>query len=409
MKISGPYLSTRQNGETSLSAKIESEHLGNQELWFSTIKKYAMLLCKDRLDAFLVGLIYPAMYYGEDIHLDGCVSKQLLLNMNHYTIPLLLSFSPACNPVKITAREVSSQNLSTNGIGTGFSAGVDSFCTIYDWFVQEEDPEYKINHLLFLNVGSHGPGKNAIKLEATRKKFLVRYENLKVFADEIGLDFIPLDSNLHQFHPWGHQKTHTLTSVSGILVFQSLFSRYYYASSGINYDLFFEYAKDYRDVDTGAYSDPILLPLLSTESTQLLSDGIQFVRPEKLQRILEYEPVQRYLNVCVNEKTQWENCSVCPKCCRTLMVLESLGKLDLFRDLFDIEKYKKKARRRYMSLQLAKMKRDPFAHDNVTLAKQNGLRFPNIFHQYYFRTIDILRRLAKKILPASLRRRIRSR
>ena len=83
----------KDNSEVKLSVSVESEQLGLKELWFSTTEKYAHGLCGNRLDGFLIGMIFPAMQYGEDIHLEGCVSKKLLFNLNNYVIPLLMVFS----------------------------------------------------------------------------------------------------------------------------------------------------------------------------------------------------------------------------------------------------------------------------------------------------------------------------
>lgn len=214
-----------------LSVSIDSYGIGKQSLWFSTKNKYAKGVCKTRFDAFLVGMLFPAMKYGEDILVEGCVSGKLIFNINNYVIPLISSFSPSCKRIQVTAEQISEERFEGEGIGTGFSGGIDSFCTIYDHYVCENNPDYKINSLLFLNVGSHGFLDEA----KVQKKFRARYQYLKQFPEEIGLDFIPVDSNLYLFHPWGHQKTHTLTSVSGILFMQKLFSRYYYASAGLNY------------------------------------------------------------------------------------------------------------------------------------------------------------------------------
>lgn len=390
---------TRENHQIKLSVAIESRQLGLKELWFSTPEKYEAGLCHTRLDGFLVGMLFPAMQYGEDIHLEGCVSRKLLFNLNNYVIPLLLTFSPSSQRIKITADETSAERFDCRGVGTGFSGGIDSFCTIYDRYELETDPDYKINSFLFLNVGSHGPADN----ETTKIKFANRYKYLKAFPDEIGLDFIPLDSNLHLFHPWGHQKTHTLTSAAGVLLMQQWFARYFYASSGLNYEDTANYGNKYKEIDIGAYCDPIILPLLSTESVELVLEGIQYTRTQKFLNIIDYEPVRRYLNVCVGRGDSYENCSVCHKCCRTLMTLDSLGKLDEFSHLFDIEKYRKKAERKYVCQQVLTQESDPFAEGNIELAKQRGKALPGPLVCYTVFASDIVRsflvKLAKRILP----------
>ena len=327
----------KDNSEVKLSVSVESEQLGLKELWFSTTEKYAHGLCGNRLDGFLIGMIFPAMQYGEDIHLEGCVSKKLLFNLNNYVIPLLMVFSPSAKRIKVTTDETSTVRLNCRGVGTGFSGGVDSFCTIYDRYELEKDPDYKINSFLFLNVGSHGIGNTEEERIFARTKFHNRYEYLSAFPNEIGLDFIPLDSNLHSFHPWGHQLTHTLTAVSGVFIMQNLFSKYYFASTGFSYLELLKYYEAYLNRDVAIF-DPTLLPLLSTESLELIADGTQYSRIEKMLHIVDYEPVHRYLNVCVGVQETHENCSVCSKCSRTLMTLNSIGRLDEFAHLFNINK-----------------------------------------------------------------------
>lgn len=368
---------------TKLSILVESKQLGRKELWFSIPEKYHDCLCKTRVDGFLVGMLFPAMCYGEDIHLEECVSEKLLFNLNHYVVPLLKTFSPFCKTIKITAGKTISERFECHGVGTGFSGGVDSFCTLYDRYELETDSGYKINKLLFLNVGSHGPGQTEEELTNTQTKFNRRYEYLKTFPDELGLDFIPLDSNLHLFHPWGHQLTCSLTLAAGALMLQNIFRRYYCASLGWSYQELLKYHKFDLNKDIAVF-DPILLPLLSTESLELIPEGTHYTRIEKLLRIINYEPVRRYLNVCVHDHESHKNCSVCTKCCRTLMTLNSIGKLNDFVHLFDVDKYKTKAERQFVIQQILLAPKDPFARGNVELAKENGIKLPSRFASYAY-------------------------
>ncbi|MHC4551381.1 MAG: hypothetical protein ACYSUT_01250 [Planctomycetota bacterium] len=386
------------NGHTKLSVIVESERLGRRELWFSTPAQYSSDLCKTRLDGFLVGLLYPAMQYGEDIHLNGCVSSRLLFNVNNYVIPMLLSFAPSCKPIKVTASQASTEIFSCREVGTGFSGGVDSFNIIYNRHELEPDPNYKINAFVFLNVGSHGSGMTESECEFAQEKFGIRYNHLKAFPDELGLDFIPLNSNLHSFHPWGHLKTCTLTAISGILMLQGRFRRYYYATSGISYENHFQYSQYSRDDNIADYCDPMIIPLLSTESLDIILDGMPYSRTEKTAQIVNYEPVRRFLNVCISCIDTWKNCSTCRKCCRTLMTLESLGKLDDFRDLFDIEKYKKQAKLDYICLQFHLIGKDYYADDNINLARRNHIKLPSRLARFLYRARKGSLRRIKKLL-----------
>ncbi len=129
-------ISTRTEGnDVYLSVKVDSTKLGARELWFSIPRKYSDYLCTTQYDGFLVGLLYPAMQYGEDITIEGMVSKKLLFNINNYVIPLLMSFSDSAKKIAVKASQVSSSNQSNSGVGTGFSGGVDSFSTVYNRYI----------------------------------------------------------------------------------------------------------------------------------------------------------------------------------------------------------------------------------------------------------------------------------
>jgi hypothetical protein len=369
--------------EAEISVQIDSVKLGQDRLWFSTPKKFESYLCKTRMDGFLVGLLFPAMQYGENIHVSGCVSEKLLFNLNNYVIPLLLAFSPSCKRTNITADETSSERFYCKGVGTGFSAGVDSFCTIYDRFELENSPDYKINSFLFLNVGSHGSAKSEEKQASAHSLFRKRYDYLKQFSSELGLDFIPLNSNLHYFHPW-EGRTQTLATIAGILILQGLYHRYYYGSAGLSYSEQLIFGDKFREISESACCDPMLVPLLSTESLDFVLDGMQYSRTEKILHIMDYSPVKKYLNVCVEREDTYENCSVCTKCSRTLMTLTSAGVVDQFAHLFDIKKYKKMAERNHTCEQVLKKNKNVLARQNIELATQNKVKLPSWPASYIF-------------------------
>ncbi|MFT7774323.1 hypothetical protein [Roseateles sp.] len=365
------------DGRVIASATVDSTHYGEQELWFSVRKEFVSYVCVDRLDAFLVAMLYPAMLYGEDIVVEGCVSQRLLFNLNNYAIPLLQGFSDSLKKIKISAVSESKEIYGGAGVGTGFSAGVDSFCTIYDRYVLEGRPAHKVSSLTFFNVGSNGDWLQHGSTEFTRAKFQTRYAALSKFAEEVGLDFLDVDTNLHFFHHWWHSYSHSLKAAAVVLLLQKHYSKYYYSSAGMNYSGMLERSAFYKNKDIGAYCDPLLLPLLSTESVELVSDGTAYTRSEKVLHVLNYEPVTRYLNVCVDHVEAWENCSVCDKCLRTLLTLDVSGNLESFDKIFRLDLYREK-RTEYIERQIERMESDPFAADNIKLAQMHGIKLPSI-------------------------------
>lgn len=72
------------NSQSRIICKLEAEFTDVKEFWFSVDDEYSGYLTADVYDAFLVALLYPAMFYGEDIEIDGKVSKKLYHNLSTY-------------------------------------------------------------------------------------------------------------------------------------------------------------------------------------------------------------------------------------------------------------------------------------------------------------------------------------
>lgn len=212
-------------------------------------------------------------------------------------------------------------------VGTGFSGGIDSFSVVCDHVTQSANSSYQLTHFLFNNVGSHGAGGDG------RRLFHQRYEKLKGFPNEIGLPFIPVDSNLADLLPLDFQMTHTTRNMSVVLLLQKLLGKYLYAST-------FKYKDCYvaKTYDM-AYADPAAVHLLSTETLEAISTGCQYSRVDKSRVVSSFEPSHRFLNICVNADAEGKNCSVCWKCCRTLLTFELLGVLEKYGDVFDLDAY----------------------------------------------------------------------
>lgn len=355
---------------TKLEADVQSEHFGKTTIWAEIDNQYAHALTSENYNGFLVALLCPAMYLGEDIHVKGVVSEKLLFNITHYVIPFIQVYMPTAKKINVLADSTQcALSQHEHHVGTGYSAGVDSLCTIYDHLEVEKTPAYKLDTLVFLNTGSHGE----FSKPATEPKFRARFAYLQQTAP---LPFIALNTNIHKFHEIfsdSHQKTVSFTNTAGVLILEKYFAKYYIASS-LSYKEAILYGKDNLNVCT-EFSDPLLLPLLSTENLTFIPDGEQYTRTQKTARIADYELAHKALNVCVSVRPIAKNCSCCPKCLRTLMTLESLGKLKDFSNVFDLKTYRRE-RFVYRCKQRVLYGRDPFAKDNVDLARERGQSIP---------------------------------
>lgn len=358
MKIYKPTITIEDN-KVIIKAAFESK-TQNDTLWFSFDKKYEKYLVTENADAFLVGLLLLAMKNDEDIEVKAPISARLYYQLNHYLINAINLSGKHLQKINIKAEELNDKSLSFNEAtaGAALSCGVDSFATIIDHL--NEIDIFKIGYFTFHNAGSHSEFGEEWGLEI----FKNRLNLIKSYADEIKKEVIIINTNLNEILHMSHKETYVIRDSACILNLQKLF-RYYYYPSSLRFDLF---KLDYHDM--GNY-EILVLNMLSTESTTFYSATSQYTRPEKTENITKYIPTYKYLNVCTNHHITRtiENCSACQKCLRTELTLDLLGKLDLYKDVFDLEKYQK-LKESYIKTVIAEKDTDMYYKELYNLMKQ---------------------------------------
>ena len=394
----------------TLSAKVSFQGR-EEECFYSVPRQYSGMADTESSNCFLAGMIYPAMRYGEDIEIKGVVSARLLYNLNEYLVPLMTICDPRLKRIRISASAVDDCGCrEAKAVGTGFSGGIDSFATICEHFVRPEPEGFRLTHLFFFNVGAHGIPKKPGDMEAIERQFRARYEKFKGYPDEAGLPFVPVDSNVHKFHPWGHLEVATFATVSAVMFLQRGIRRYFLASSGHTYRQLWKFLGDGGRPDAIERLNMMLLPWLSTESLDLVDDGNLYDRSQKTVLVANYPPAAKYLNVCYGHDTLDTNCSVCSKCARTLLTLDILGKLDEFAVVFDIPRYRCQVRRRLIAETIVQEKKNLFSKHQMDLARERGVnlrrevnaldlfraRLLNGRIHSFIRGNPLLKRLAKK-------------
>jgi hypothetical protein len=267
----------------------------------------------------------------------------------------------------IPERLVNSSEIGNEGaIVTGFSAGVDSFCTIYENSKGDVPDNFAITHLLFNNVGSHGEWNQ----EEAERLFEARYDLIKDFSQESGLDIIRINSNLSEILQMDFQQTHTPRNISAVLMLQKLFGKYYYASAYSYEDI------SIKSSNSMGQSDPCTVHLLSTELTECIASGSQHTRTEKTKRVAKVQSSRNWLNVCVRPTNEGKNCSTCWKCNRTLMTLEIIGEIDNYSRVFDLQKWRWSRKWYIPEVILMKNNKDPLTEEIRNLVREEGYSFP---------------------------------
>lgn len=312
------------------------------------------------LDGPLLALLLPAMAAGRDIEVQGEVSARLLYHLVGPYQRLLQAVIPTLHRIRIHAGRADRVPSRATGVATGVSGGIDSFSVLADHHYGDPPPGFRLTHLLYHNVGSHG--------RAGGDLFRRRAARMAPLAERLGLPLLVVDSNLDAFYGpgLGFMQTHTPRNASVPLLLQEGIGRYYYAAS-----------YHWRDSVVGpspgmARSDPVALPMLSTERLECHAVGGEWTRVEKTIRVADLAESWRFLDVCTSADADG-NCSVCAKCLRTLLTLDLASLLDRFADAFDLAAY-----RRHRSRHIARTLASDYPLDReiASFARERGIVLP---------------------------------
>lgn len=365
--------------QTDLDIDGQKKHI-----WFEVDVKYKDYLCYERSDAFVVALLNYAMREGHDITCKAPIGEELYYQITTYLIDAVYKGSKVLHNTKIIADVDSSKLQSANAVGTGISAGIDSFHTIAE-HSNSRFKNHNITHLAFNNVGSHGEGEKAKKL------YKGRLDAAKRFSEKYNYELVVSNSNLHEQIQQNHLLTHTYSSCFPIYCLQKLYSIYYYSSS----DPFMAFSlKDNEKYGSGAY-ELLILSMYSTSSLKILSEGGTLSRLEKTRKVANYKPSYKYLNVCT---LAVENCSKCEKCTRTLLALDAVNKLDKYKEVFDIEYYKNN-KQEYFKTLVTQTAIKNIEYDGVYPLLKKQIKFPAKIKGL----VKLLRPFALSLIPSGMK------
>ena len=318
--------------------KPYKKHTGNQvrvcasitisgkqdEAWFSVEEEYGPYLTDDRLDAFVVGFLTTAMGLGEDICCEAPVTKRLYYQLTTYLIPTMAAAMEIYHPIELRAPLTEESLPCEKAVATGWTGGVDSMYTLMT-HMQAEEPTRRLTHLLIANVGT---------LESEHNTQLLQHMAQKAregIAAETGLKVVSVDSNLQLLQSENYLAVAAFRLPAAVLALQKLFG-VFLNSAG------YEFSKFSFAQENSAYYELLPLCCFETDCTVFYSTGGQTPRIKKLEELAEFPYARRYLHPCIYPPTG-NNCGKCGKCVRTIGALYAIGKLELFREVFDIEEF----------------------------------------------------------------------
>lgn len=345
------------------------------KLFIECEDKWKKYLLTERADAFVILLLPIAMREKHDIASYLPITKALKQHLEESFIPKLVAGDKTIYHTRILC-ETDDKPLGGTAVGTANSLGVDSFYTIYK-YANCEDEKYKITHFYMGNVSRDLWGVHAKNFFTYLDKIKRLYDRYKLVADELGKELIMTRCNFYQFVCLRHLNIHvtvnSFITMAEILCFKKLWQTYLYSSG---YALDDQTTKGFRHLDCAHY-DIILSKVLTVPDFRMVSAGAEASRFEKTVAISDYEVAQKYLRPCFNiyqlkkNRMLMKNCGkpICNKCLRLLVSADVSDNLEKFKNVVDIEKYKRH-RKRYFKVIVWRKKKDHFCAELYPLCKE---------------------------------------
>ena len=342
------------------------EYDGNKKnMYFEVNERYIKYLNEDNVNSFLIALLPFIVKHNYDVEIKTNISSKIYYQLTTYLLPLLCKeFNK--KEIKIDC-SLSNKKYNGTGVGASISCGVDSFYTLLK-HRNCEDKNNNITHLCFFNAGSNGEYGG----DEAKKLYNIRVSHIKEFCKKYNYPLINIDSNLNEIIMMNHQCRNTFTTLACVFVLEKLFSTYYFASCfGFN-------GSHIDDYDT-TYYDILNVHCLSNENISFYCSGMETTRIEKLKFISNEKITYDWLNVCVGGKS-WNNCGMCNKCIRTLTELESIGKLNLYSNIFDLNLFYKNRAKIYSKILIENKDKvnHEFYQEIIDECKKNNVKIPLI-------------------------------
>lgn len=252
---------------------------------------------------WLAPSVLVAMRHAANLEISGVVDEVALAGVKSAQTVMHGWYPDQMREVVVTPESVVDPELiDGRGVGCFFSGGVDSFYST----VKHLD---EITHLIFIHGFDIGLNNEDLA-ERTRIA-------LRAAAADLGKPLIEVRTNLRQVHTgfgldWEDHSHGSLLAHVAQLLGQHLSKIYLPASFPVN--AMVPYA-----------THPDLDPHWSSATVELVHDGVEASRPQKIAAFADNDAAMKNLRVCWYNRDNEYNCGKCEKCIRTMINIRIAG------------------------------------------------------------------------------------
>lgn len=308
-----------RNGACRFEAEVSSQAT-RQERFVPGIEVHYPVAAFPTLgDVWLLALLVPSMYAGEDLRVEAPVSRRILRAARELTRMFGRWHPKILRPVEIEAPQLlPSPAHDENGrTATFFSGGLDS------WYSLQRDQD-SISALITVKGFDLPTGDRALWPELLRRN--------REIAAELGKELVVVETDLRQFvdpcqggfkQPylgdfWGLYLHGMFLDAVGLCL-QSRFCRILVPSSWAYHRLF----------HWGSH--PLIDALLSFSPVEFQHSGAEAGRLDKVRALQSHKLALKHLRVCPVYTPAAYNCCACEKCRRTMLMFHVFGALERVR------------------------------------------------------------------------------
>ncbi|MDX2211980.1 MAG: hypothetical protein SFY66_01705 [Oculatellaceae cyanobacterium bins.114] len=292
----------------TLSATIEFPQQPRKLLWYRIPRKYGSYLTQS-CDPFVIATLFMAMNQAADLVVHSTVSPSLLSHLEEFQTAWSCWRSTKYHTIAIqaeTEQEQQKANAEERAI-TAFSGGVDSCYTVLS---HRRGIGRKHQRNLKTGMIVHGFD---IPLKQT-DSFDKAVANARNMLSSMEMDLIPVATNFRQVVKLDWEDVFGTAIASCLMLFQNYYTTGLIPSSHSYYDVDFRYG-----------SNPLTDSLLSSQSFEIVHDGIESRREKKIQHISTWDEASHHLRVCWEGAEKYRNCGQCEKCIRDILNFRVVG------------------------------------------------------------------------------------
>ncbi len=261
----------------------------------------------DLLDGFVYAVIFYAMRLGQDIRVEGRMSRECLRNLSEFQNAWVSWKPDIYRKINVVPDETVDRMITEGDAVAAFSGGVDSiFTALRHANGRSGFDAYPLTTVVLIH-GFDVPLDKPQHLEALK-------ERMQPLIDELGLQLRIIATNSRELPLQIWKDSHGAQLAACLHNYSHEFAYGLVGSS-----------EPYNALVLPWGSTPATDFLLSGGALRIVHDGAGYSRIQKVEELVKYPTAVKVAKVCWEGEQTYKNCGRCGKCVRALLSFKAAG------------------------------------------------------------------------------------